>query len=356
MKKRFVWAVCIALISCMFFSACGNGGGNKETEASKAGASKTEATDSKSADTQKPAETQKPEDTQKPAETQKSADAQGSGGSEKYVIGVSVADTSNNFYVNLREGLEGAVRDGDELMLLDANFDASRQLDDIDDMIQQGVSAILMDCVDSNAIKPAIEACKAAGIPVIAYNSPVDADVDALICSDNYLAGQIIGEALAEAIDYKGQVAMLTFNQVEVCADRANGFYDVMTKYPDIEVVAQQECTPGTDTALPIAENMLQAYPDLVGMFAMNDASALGCVAAAESAGLIDQVSIVGVDANADARDAIAAGKMLASAGQYPDEMGKQAVELAYKLLAGETVEEKTVLSVFLCDKSNAAQ
>lgn len=349
MKKRILSVICLTLMGCMLFTACGNGSGNKSDGTGETTAApKTTA----AADTAQDTEAPNAESTEPPkAET---TEPSGSA-SEKYVIGVSVADTSNNFYVNLREGLESAVRDTDELMMLDANFDASRQLDDIDDMIQQGVSVVLLDAVDSNAIKPAIEACKAAGIPVIAYNSPVDADIDTLICSDNYLAGQIIGEALAEAIDYKGQVAMLTFNQVEVCADRADGFYDVMTKYPEIEVVAQQECTPGTDTALPIAENMIQAYPQLVGMFAMNDASALGCVAAAESAGLIDQISIVGVDANADAQAAIAAGKMLASAGQYPDEMGKQAVELAYDLLAGKEVEAKIVLPVYLCDKSNAA-
>lgn len=277
-------------------------------------------------------------------------DESGSG----YVIGVSVADASNNFFVGLREGMEGTVHGEDELMMVDANFDAAKQQNDIEDMIQQGVSIILIDAVDGNAIQSSIEACKNAEIPVIAYNSPIDADVDGVVVLDNYKAGQIIGEALAEKINYEGEVGMVTFNVADVCADRADGFYDVMNQYENITVVDQQEVTaPGTDTALTVAENMLQAYPDLVGMFAINDSSALGCVAAAQGAGR--EVYIVGVDANPDAREAIMEGTMLASAGQDSKAMGTEAINMAYAILAGEPVEE-LVLDPFLCTSENAAE
>lgn len=107
---------------------------------------------------------------------------------------------------------------------------------------------------------------------------------------------------MGKALDGKGEVAMLTYNVAEVCLDRANGFKDAIAEYPDIKIVEEQEIQPGTDTALPVAENILQAYPDLAGMFALNDPSALGCVAAVESANLLDQVQIVGVDGSDDAK------------------------------------------------------
>lgn len=272
---------------------------------------------------------------------------------EAIKIGVSVADQSNVFYVDIVDGMESAAKEGDELIIVDAGFDAAKQLNDIDDMIQQGVKAMLIDPVDSNAIKTAIDACEEAGIPVIAYNSPVNFEIASTVASDNYMAGQLVGEALAEAIGGKGEVAMLTYNVAEVCLDRANGFKDAIAEYADITIVEEQEIQPGTDTALPVAENILQAYPDLVGMFALNDPSALGCVAAVESAGMLEQVQIVGVDGSDDGKAAIAGGKMLASAAQHPIDIGSQAVETAYKVIAGEKVEEDIKVPVELVDATN---
>ncbi len=273
---------------------------------------------------------------------------------EAIKIGVSVADQSNVFYVDIVDGMESAVKEGDELIVVDAGFDAAKQLNDIDDMIQQGVKAMLIDPVDSNAIKTAIDACEEAGIPVIAYNSPVNFEIASTVASDNYMAGQLVGEAMAKAIGEKGEVAMLTYNVAEVCLDRANGFKDAIAEYPDIKIVEEQEIQPGTDTALPVAENILQAYPDLAGMFALNDPSALGCVAAVESAGMLEQVKIVGVDGSDDGKAAIAEGKMLASAAQHPIDIGSQAVETAYKVIAGEEVEKDIKVPVELVDSTNA--
>lgn len=272
-------------------------------------------------------------------------------------IGVSVADQSNVFYIDIVEGMEAAAKEGDELIIVDAGFDSAKQLNDIDDMIQQGVSAMLIDPVDSNAIKAAVAACDEAGIPVIAYNSPLNFEIASTVASDNYMAGELVGNALGEALEGKGKVAMLTYNVAEVCLDRANGFKDALTEnYPDIEIVEEQEIQPGTDTALPVAENILQAYPDLAGFFALNDPSALGCVAAVESAGLLDQVKIVGVDGSDEGKAAIIEEKMLASAAQHPVEIGSIAVETAYAVIAGEEVEEDIKVPVELVDATNAAE
>lgn len=271
-------------------------------------------------------------------------------------IGVSVADQSNPFYVDIIDGMNEAIGKDDELVILDAGFDSAKQLNDIDDMIQQHVSAMLIDPVDSNAIKSAIDACNDAGIPVIAYNSPVNFDVASTVATDNYQAGQLVGKAMGEALGGKGQVAMLTYNVAEVCLDRANGFKDTLTSdYPDIEIVDEQEIQPGTDTALPVAENILQAYPELNGFFALNDPSALGCAAAVESAGKLDQIKIVGVDGSSEGKEAIVAGKMLASAAQEPVTIGKVAVDTAYDVIEGKEVEKDIKIPSFLVDASNAA-
>ena len=327
MKKRLLATMSVVMVGSMLFAGCG----------------KTE-----DAATTKPAA----EETTEDAAADTATDTAASG--ETIKIGVSVADQSNPFYIDIVDGMESAAKDGDELVIVDAGFDAAKQLNDIDDMIQQGVKVMLIDPVDSNAIKSAVEACDAAGIPVIAYNSPLNFEIASTVATDNYLAGQLVGEAMGKALDGKGEVAMLTYNVAEVCLDRANGFKDAIAEYPDIKIVEEQEIQPGTDTALPVAENILQAYPDLAGMFALNDPSALGCVAAVESANLLDQVQIVGVDGSDDAKAAIAEGKMLASAAQDPVQIGSVAIETAYKVIAGEEVEKDIKIPSYLVDASNA--
>ena len=327
MKKKLLAFVSVVMVGAMVLGGCG----------SKA---------------EEPAEAPQEEAPAAPAEEEEPAAAPAEG--EAIKIGVSVADQSNPFYIDIVDGMESAAKDGDELIIVDAGFDAAKQLNDIDDMIQQGVSVMLIDPVDSNAIKSAIEACDAAGIPVIAYNSPLNFEIASTVATDNYLAGQLVGEAMGKALDGKGKVAMLTYNVAEVCLDRANGFKDAIANYPDIEIVEEQEIQPGTDTALPVAENILQSYPDLNGFFALNDPSALGCVAAVESANLLDQVKIVGVDGSDDAKAAIVEGKMLASAAQDPVTIGSEAVATAYKVIAGETVESDIKIPSYLVDESNA--
>lgn len=327
MKKRLLATMSVVMVGSMLLAGCG----------------KTE-----DAATTKPAA----EETTEDAAADTATDTAASG--ETIKIGVSVADQSNPFYIDIVDGMESAAKDGDELVIVDAGFDAAKQLNDIDDMIQQGVKVMLIDPVDSNAIKSAVEACDAAGIPVIAYNSPLNFEIASTVATDNYLAGQLVGEAMGKALDGKGKVAMLTYNVAEVCLDRANGFKDAIAEYPDIKIVEEQEIQPGTDTALPVAENILQAYPDLAGMFALNDPSALGCVAAVESANLLDQVQIVGVDGSDDAKAAIAEGKMLASAAQDPVQIGSVAIETAYKVIAGEEVEKDIKIPSYLVDASNA--
>lgn len=331
MKKRLLATMSVVMVGSMLLAGCG----------------KTE-----DAATTKPAAEETTEDAATDAAADTATDTAASG--ETIKIGVSVADQSNPFYIDIVDGMESAAKDGDELVIVDAGFDAAKQLNDIDDMIQQGVKVMLIDPVDSNAIKSAVEACDAAGIPVIAYNSPLNFEIASTVATDNYLAGQLVGEAMGKALDGKGEVAMLTYNVAEVCLDRANGFKDAIAEYPDIKIVEEQEIQPGTDTALPVAENILQAYPDLAGMFALNDPSALGCVAAVESANLLDQVQIVGVDGSDDAKAAIAEGKMLASAAQDPVQIGSVAIETAYKVIAGEEVEKDIKIPSYLVDASNA--
>ena len=173
------------------------------------------------------------------------------------------------------------------------------------------------------------------------------------MASDNYLAGQLIGEALAKELGGAGKIAMLTYDVAVVCYDRAEGFVNALSNYPDMEIVVRQEITPGTDTALPVMENILQAYPEITGVFCLNDPSGIGAAAAIQAAGLGDQIKVVAVDGSDDGKVAISEGRMLASAAQQPFEIGAQSVEAAYSLVAGEEVEKDIKIPTTLVDITN---
>lgn len=297
----------------------------------------------------KPAETQTEEATSKPTEKPTEEPA----ASRK--IGVSIADLSNPFYADITDGMESEMGKNDELIIMDAAFDPAKQIADIEDMIQQGVDVMCIDPVDSAGIKSSLEACKAAGIPAIAFNSPVDNSelVDCTVVSDNFMAGELIGKALAEQLGGKGKIAMLTYDVAVVCFDRAEGFVKALAEYPEMEVVVRQEITPGTDTALPVMENILQSYPEITGVFCLNDPSALGALAAIEAAGKLEDIKVVAVDGSDDGKASIAANRLLATAAQHPFEIGADTIKACYGLIAGESVEAEQLVPVELIDSTN---
>lgn len=334
MKKTSLFSKVLCMgLSLAMLAGCG-GGGASSSQASSAAPSQDAP----------PASTEAP-----------SSESPAPEGGE-ITIGVSIADQKNPFYTDIVAGMEEVANGKAKLVIMDGNFDQAKQISDIEDMLQQDVDVMLLDPVDGKGVQAALESCKAKGVPVVTFNSAVEdaSMVVSNVATDNFMAGQLIGEALGKALEGKGKVGMYTYNVVKVCKDRADGFKDALSKYPDIEIVVEQEGTPGVDTALPAMENILQSHKDLNGMFALNDPSAIGCIAAIESAGKLGEVLVVGVDGSADGISNIKAGKMFASAAQQPLDIGKVAVETALKVVAGETVEADIKIPSFLVDQSNA--
>ena len=270
-------------------------------------------------------------------------------------FGVSLKDMSNPFFVEVRDAMKSKVKAGDELIYTDCQYNQAKQLNDIEDMIQQGVSAIFVTAVDWKGIKPALEACAKAKIPCIVVDSPVF-DVDlatTTVASDNTLAGVLAGEAMVKKLGEKGSIVIYENSTSSPAQMRVAGFESVIKKYPNIKVVNRQNGVGKIEVALPIMENMLQANPEIVGVFAMNDPSALGCLSAVEAAGKLSQISIIGVDGSTKGKEMVKAGKLLGTSAQFPKKIGEYAVETAYKIIAGETVPKDVKVPVEFIDKSN---
>jgi ribose transport system substrate-binding protein len=280
----------------------------------------------------------------------------GGGGEGKQRIGLSVSTLNNPFFVSLRDGAQQAADEaGVELIVSDAQNDTAQQQDAIQNFITQQVNAILVNPVDSDAIVPAIEAANQANIPVIALDRGASGgEIVTTIASDNAQGGGLAGKELIRLVS-SGNVAQLEgIPGTDPARDRGKGFEDAINAQDAVKLVASQTANFDRAEGLNVTENILQANPDIAGIFAQNDEMALGAVQAlGSSAG--DKVKIVGFDATQDGLNAIQNGTMNATVAQQPGMIGSLGVETAMSVIDGETVEQNIPVEVQLVTQENVS-
>lgn len=265
--------------------------------------------------------------------------AGGGGGAAELTLAVSTLN--NPFFIELRDGAQAAADEaGAELTVVDAQNDAAVQANQLANAQTQGVDAVIVNPVDSEAAGPAVAPLVENGIPVVAADRAVEgAEVATTVSSDNVEGGRQAAQALAEAIGGSGRILVLQgVPGTSASRDRGQGFTDGIAEFADIEVVASQPANFDRNTALDVATNLLQANPDVVGVFAENDEMALGAIQAlGDRAGA--QVQVVGFDGTDEGLAAVQDGTMHATIAQLPAELGRTAVEQALAVVAGEDVE-----------------
>ncbi|MCM2394549.1 substrate-binding domain-containing protein [Rhizobium sp. S95] len=255
-------------------------------------------------------------------------------------IGASLLTQQHPFYNELAKAItEEAKAKNVKLEISIANQDLNKQLADIEDFIVKGVDVIIMSPVDSKGALAAVKRAEAAGIKVITVDVPVEGtQVASYIGTDNYAGGVKAGELMAEQLGGKGNVAIIDYPLVQSVVNRVNGFKEAIAKFPDIKIVSIQTGITRAE-ALAVAQNMLQANPDIAGIFGFGDDAALAAAVAVKSAGLTGKVKVIGFDGMPEAIAAVDNDPdMVGVIQQFPDQMGKLAVDSAVKLVAGETV------------------
>ena len=272
---------------------------------------------------------------------------------KKTVIGLSISTLNNPFFVDLRDGAKAAAdANGMELVVMDAQDDASKQLANIENMIQQKVSVIIVNPVDSKAIVPAIEAANKANIPVITVDrGAAGGKVVAAIASDNVAGGKMAGKYIVEKLGAKGKVVELEgIPGTSAANDRGKGFNEEAKAAAGISIVAKQPADFDRAKGMKVMENILQANPEINAVFAHNDEMALGALEAIKAAKRTG-VMVVGFDATPDAVKAVNEGTLAATVAQKPKDMGKIAVETAKKVAANEKVEASIPVALELVVK-----
>ena len=260
-------------------------------------------------------------------------------------VGMSVSTLNNPFFVSLSEGAQEAAKEKDvQLIVVDAGDDAAKQTNDIEDLISKNISVLIVNPVDSDAVAPAVKDAVAKGIKVVSVDRVVNGvDVDCAIASDNVAGAAAATEFLVGLIGEGAKTAELQgVSGASATIDRGEGFHSIADE--KLDVVSSQTANFSRSEGMSVMENVLQANPDIQGVFAHNDEMALGAVEAIGNKGIL----VVGFDATDDALNAVAEGRMAATVAQKPDLMGATAVETAVKLIAGESVEKEIPVEVEL--------
>jgi len=273
-------------------------------------------------------------------------------------IGVSLLTRTHPFYQELEAGLvEAAQRFGYELIVQAGEFDVARQKDQLDNFIVRGVHAIVVAPCDSKSIGTAIQAANAAGIPVFTADIAVLADEVEVVChiaSDNFEGGRLAAKAINMAVGNRARIAIIDHPEVESVIQRVRGFEEGLSHRVGLDIVAKLSGRGVKDVAFKTAEDILQAHPDLDAIFAINDDSALGALAAVEKAGRLGRIVIVGFDAVPEARRAIAAGKIFADVMQQPRLIGKTTIETIAAYAAGQEVPSEILIPCELYTRKEA--
>lgn len=270
---------------------------------------------------------------------------------EVATIGLVISTLNNPFFVDLQAGAQAKADElGCTLVTLDSQDDSATEMSNVEDLINQGVSVIMINPTDSDAVGNAVAAANAAGIPVITLDRGANSgEIVTHIASDNVAGGKLAGQYIVDQLGGKGKVVELEgIPGASAARDRGQGFNEAVAA-SEIEVVAKQTANFDRAEGLSVMENILQAQPEINAIFAHNDEMALGALEAIKASGR--DIMVVGFDATDDALKAVAAGEMAATVQQLPKEIGALGVDAAMKIVAGETVEASIPVALQLVTK-----
>ena len=279
-------------------------------------------------------------------------------------IGVSLLTLDNPFFKIIGDSITAEAKTkGFETRVISADKDVAKQSNQVKDFIVKKVDAIVLSPCDPKSIVPVIQEANAAGIPVFTVDIPCPdpaAKVVTQIATDNYGGGKEAAVAMIEVLGATGgKVAILHLKQAQSCILRVKGFREIIDAHnaagkPAIQIVAELDGGGARDIGYRAAEDALQANPDLKGIFAINDPSALGARAAVEKANKTAQISIIGFDGMQEGKIAIREGKIYADPIQFPDRMGIEIVRAFESWSKGQEVPPEILIPTKLYRKADA--
>jgi len=278
--------------------------------------------------------------------------------SNKPQILVSPKGLVHSFWLSVKAGAEEAGREfGVDIIWKGPSVetDIAGQIGIVEDYINKKVNAIVLAACDATGLVQTVEKAHQAGIPVVTIDSGVDSDIPvSFIATDNVAAAEKAADVLAELLNGKGEVACIPFVPgAATSIMREKGFKEGLKKYPGLKLVAVQYSQSDVATGMAVTENILTAHPNLAGIFAANEAGAIGSARALVSRGLAGKIKLVAFDAAPNEVEALKQGTIQALIVQNPFKMGYLGVKTAVDVLNGKSVPKRIDTGVTVVTKEN---
>jgi len=286
-------------------------------------------------------------------------------------IAVIVKTGNSSFWQNVQTGAMDAQKElKAQTPKLSVTFlgaqsesNVNEQINIVESAIDRGVKAIVLAPSDTKALQPAVKKAKDAGIPVIIIDSKLDGDPSqyvSFLATDNKAAGEACAKALIEGVKKatgkdSGKIAVMSYVAgVGSEVGRVGGFKDYIKANSKLEIVTTQYSNADMPTALNQTTNVLQANPDLVGIFGANEPTAIGMGRAIKEAGLSGKIVAIGFDGNSALKEMVMDGTLNAIAVQSSYNMGFLGVKTAYDVaFAGKKVDAYVDTGFLMVTKDN---
>ncbi len=260
-------------------------------------------------------------------------------GNKQHKIAVVVSTLNNPWFVFLAETAAAKAKSlGYDAKIFDSQNNTALESDHFENIIVSGFEAILFNSTDANGSVSNVLKAKAAGVPVFCMDREVNSldGPTSQILSDSYSGAVAIGKYFTQQLNKKGKyVELLGLVGDNNTWARSNGFHSVVDNYKDFKMVAQQSADFDRNKAMEVMESILQAHPDISGVFCGNDAMAMGAYQALVSSGKADKVKVFGFDGAEDAIISISENKVAATGMQFPKVMAETAAEFADEYIKG---------------------
>lgn len=275
-------------------------------------------------------------------------------------IGLAVPNLSANYFIQIQESVEeyGASL-GMEVITVNANNDSATQVSQVQDLLTQNIDAFIYIPAGAAAATVPTRLARAQGIPVVNVDRNADDEP-----GDTFIAGEGVKSAyevcshLIGLADGKGEMLMIHGQKgVTPEVNRTKGCMQAIDEADGVSLVGQQWSERWSqDEGFAIAQNLLQANPNVNIIFGQADGLAMGAAKAAAASGSDQEIFVGGYDGDTGALLALRDGVFDVTATQSTRTMGRLAVDSAVKLAAGESVPKEQIIDAVLTTQENVEQ
>jgi ribose transport system substrate-binding protein len=276
-------------------------------------------------------------------------------------IAVIPKGLSHQFWLTVKAGAEAAGKESNAEIIWQGpakETEIDKQISIMDDMINSNVDAIVMAACDETGLIGSVKKAIDAGIPVVTIDSGVKSDLPvSFIATDNIAGAKAAARELARLIGNEGEVGLIPFVPGAATSEmREQGFKEGIAELPNVKLVSTRYCQSDVAKGMNVTQDMMTANPNLKGIFAANEAGAIGAAQAIKTAGKAGQVKLVAFDASDEEIASLKDGAVQALVVQNPFQMGYKGVKAAVDTLKGTPVEKRVDTGVTVVTMENFNQ